>query len=158
MAITNPITESQPIKPDFRYDSKAVAKFINYIMEGGRRDLARKIVYSAFSQIEDETDEDALTVFEEAIEEVGPYMEVRSRRIGGANYQVPYEVDSKRRLQLTLRWLKGAAESSQDSESFAQVLAEEIMKAADGEGSAVARKEQAHKMADANKAFAHFAR
>ncbi len=120
--------------------------------------MARQIVYDAFDQIEEETDEDPVDVFEEAIENVGPFMEVRSRRIGGATYQVPYEVDAKRRLQLALRWIKGAAKSSQSSEGLEDALAREIMKAANGEGSAVQRKEQAHKQADANKAFAHFAR
>lgn len=153
-----PITQRHPIKPDYKYESQEVAKFINYIMTGGRKELARSIVYDAFEAIADETDEDAVDVFEEALENVGPYMEVRSRRIGGATYQVPYEVDSRRRLQLSLRWIKNAAESSQSSESMASALAREIMKAAEEEGSAVQRKEQAHKQADANKAFAHFAR
>lgn len=153
-----PITQRHPIKPDYKYDSRAVAKFINYIMKGGRKELARKIVYEAFEEMAEETGQDAVEVFEAAIDEVGPYMEVRSRRIGGATYQVPYEVDAKRRLQLALRWLKDAAKSSQSSESMASALARELMTAADGEGAAVKRKEQAHKMADANKAFAHFAR
>lgn len=153
-----PITERHPIKPDYKYESQEVAKFINYMMTGGRKDLARSIVYDAFEAIEEETDQEAVEVFEAAIEEVGPRMEVRSRRIGGATYQVPYEVDARRRLQLSLRWIKNAAESSQSSEPIADALAREIMKAAEGEGAAVQRKEQAHKQADANKAFAHFAR
>lgn len=153
-----PITQRHPIKPDYKYESQEVAKLINYIMTGGRKELARSIVYDAFEQIADETDEDAVDVFKEAIENVGPFMEVRSRRIGGATYQVPYEVDARRRLQLALRWIKSAAQSSQSSEPLEDALAREIMKAADDEGSAVKRKEQAHKQADANKAFAHFAR
>lgn len=153
-----PITQRHPIKPDYKYDSQEVAKFINYVMTGGRREMARQIVYDAFEIIADETDEDALDVFEEALENVGPFMEVRSRRIGGATYQVPYEVDAKRRLQLSLRWIKDAAKSSQSSEGIEEAFAREIIKASNEEGAAYKRKEQAHKMADANKAFAHFAR
>ncbi|PSO45058.1 MAG: 30S ribosomal protein S7 [Parcubacteria group bacterium SW_6_46_9] len=153
-----PITQRHPIKPDYKYESQEVAKFINYVMTGGRKDMAREIVYDAFDIIAEKTDEDALDVFEEALENVGPYMEVRSRRIGGATYQVPYEVDAKRRLQLSLRWLKDAAQSSQSSEGIEEALAREIIKASNEEGAAFQRKEQAHKMADANKAFAHFAR
>lgn len=153
-----PITQRHPIKPDHKYESQEVAKFINYVMTGGRKEMARQIVYDAFEQIEEETGDDAVDVFEEAIENVGPYMEVRSRRIGGATYQVPYEVDARRRLQLSLRWIKSAATSSQSSEPIEDALAREIMKAANDEGSAVQRREQAHKQADANKAFAHFAR
>lgn len=153
-----PITQRHPIKPDHKYESQEVAKFINYVMTGGRKEMARQIVYDAFDQIADETDEEPVDVFEEAIENVGPFMEVRSRRIGGATYQVPYEVDAKRRLQLSLRWIKAAAKSSQSSEPISDALAREIIKASNEEGSAVQRKEQAHKQADANKAFAHFAR
>ncbi len=153
-----PLTERHPIRPDHKYDSKIVSKFINYMMQGGKKARSRNIVYGAFSQIEEETDTDALDVFTQAVEEVGPRMEVRSRRIGGATYQVPYEVDQRRRLQLSLRWIKGAAESSRSGEPMEDALAREIITAANGEGSAVQRKEQAHKMAEANKAFAHFAR
>lgn len=153
-----PITQRHPIAPDHEYDSQEVAKFINYVMKGGKKATARKIVYEAFDIIAEETDNEPLKTFEAAVETVGPKMEVRSKRIGGATYQVPYEVDQKRRLQLSLRWIKDAAKSSQSGESFASALARELMNAADGEGPAVKRREQAHKMADANKAFAHFAR
>lgn len=153
-----PITQRHPIAPDHKYDSQEVAKFINYIMKGGKKAKARKIVYDAFDIIADETEDEPLKVFEKAVETVGPKMEVRSKRIGGATYQVPYEVDQKRRLQLSLRWIKGAAKSSQSGEAFSQALARELMNAAEGEGAAVKRREQAHKMAEANKAFAHFAR
>lgn len=153
-----PITQRHPITPDHKYDSQEVAKFINYMMKGGKKTTARKIVYDAFAQIAEEADDEPLKTFEAAIENVGPRMEVRSKRIGGATYQVPYEVDQKRRLQLALRWIKSAALDGQDGEPVANALARELMTAADGEGAAVKRKEQAHKMADANKAFAHFAR
>lgn len=153
-----PITQRHPIAPDHKYDSQEVAKFTNYMMKGGKKTTARKIVYDAFDQIAEETDDDPLKTFEEAIENVGPRMEVRSKRIGGATYQVPYEVDMKRRLQLSLRWIKDAALSSQGGEPVADALARELMASANGEGAAVKRREQAHKMAEANKAFAHFAR
>lgn len=153
-----PITETQPIKPDYKHESKEVAKFINYVMTGGRKEMARSIVYTAFNIIDEQMDADPLDVFEAALENVGPFMEVRSRRIGGATYQVPYEVDARRRLQLSLRWIKDAAQSNQSTEDFEQALAEAIMQAAQDEGAAVQRKEQAHKQAEANKAFAHFAR
>ena len=153
-----PITQRHPIAPDHKYDSQEVAKFINYMMKGGKKTTARKIVYGAFDIIADETGDDPLKTFEEAIENVGPKMEVRSKRIGGATYQVPYEVDMKRRLQLALRWIKGAALDGQGGEPVADSLARELANSANGEGAAVKRREQAHKMADANKAFAHFAR
>lgn len=153
-----PITQRHPIASDHKYGSQEVAKFINYIMKGGKKATARKIVYDAFAQIAEETDEEPLKTFEAAIENVGPKMEVRSKRIGGATYQVPYEVDQKRRLQLSLRWIKKAALDGQGGESVANALARELMTAAEGEGAAVKRREQAHKMAEANKAFAHFAR
>jgi small subunit ribosomal protein S7 len=153
-----PITQRHPISPDHKYDSQEVAKFINYVMKGGKKTVARKIVYDAFAQIAEETDDEPLKIFETAIENVGPKMEVRGKRIGGATYQVPYEVDMKRRLQLALRWIKQAAVDGQDGEPIADSLARELMNAANDEGVAVKRREQAHKMADANKAFAHFAR
>lgn len=153
-----PITQRHPIPADREYDSQEVAKFINYIMKGGNKSQARKIVYGALDKIEQDSGDAGDEVFMEAVENVGPRMEVRSKRIGGATYQVPYEVDQKRRLQLTLRWLKSAADSSRSGESMADALAREIAHAADGEGAAVKRKQQAHKMAEANKAFAHFAR
>jgi len=153
-----PITQRHPIKPDYKYDSQEVAKFINYVMTGGRREKARQIVYNAFDIIAEKTEEEPIDIFDQALENIGPYTEVRSRRVGGATYQVPYEVDAKRRLQLSLRWLKDAAKSSQSSEGMEAALSREIIKASNEEGAAFQRKEQAHKMADANKAFAHFAR
>lgn len=154
-----PITARHPIRPDHKYGSREVSKLINYVMKGGKKDLARKIVYGALDIVAKEKDtDDPVSVFVDAIENVGPKMEVRSRRIGGATYQVPYEVDQRRRLQLSLRWLKDAAKDSRSGESMAEALARELLTAADGEGAAVKRKEQAHKMAEANKAFAYFAR
>lgn len=153
-----PINQRHPIAPDHKYDSLEIAKFINYIMEDGKKSVARKVVYDALEIIANKKDGDALKIFEEAVENVGPKMEVRGKRVGGANYQVPYEVDQKRRLQLALRWIKEAALSSQKGEPVANALARELMAAAAGEGEAVKKRENAHKQAEANKAFAHFAR
>lgn len=154
-----PVKRKQPLKPDFKYDSQKVEKLINYVMQGGKKTTARKIVYDAFEKIKNETgNDDPVAVFETALENVGPMMEVRSRRIGGANYQVPYEVNAHRRLQLALRWIKGSAESGRKGEPFANALAREIVEASKGEGDAVRKRETAHRMAEANKAFAHFAR
>jgi small subunit ribosomal protein S7 len=153
-----PITQRHPIAPDHKYGSQEISKFINYMMKGGKKTTARKIVYDAMVQIADKTEDEPLKTFEAAVENVGPRMEVRGKRIGGATYQVPYEVDQKRRLQLALRWIKAAAIESQDGEPVADALARELLSAAKEEGAAVKRRENAHKMADANKAFAHFAR
>lgn len=153
-----PITQRHPISPDHKYGSQEVAKFINYMMKGGKKTTARNIVYDAMAQIAEETEDEPLKIFEAAIENVGPRMEVRGKRIGGATYQVPYEVDQKRRLQLALRWIKSAAIEDQDGEPVSKALARQLMMAANEEGAAVKRRENAHKQADANKAFAHFAR
>ncbi|MEX2368871.1 MAG: 30S ribosomal protein S7 [Candidatus Paceibacterota bacterium] len=153
-----PITQRHPITPDHKYDSQEIAKFINYIMEDGKKAVARKVVYDAMEIIAGKKEQDPIDVFEAAIENVGPKMEVRGKRVGGANYQVPYEVDQKRRLQLALRWIKEATLSNQKGEPIANALARELMAAAAGEGEAVKKRENAHKQADANKAFAHFAR
>lgn len=153
-----PITQRHPITPDHKYDSQEISKFINYMMEDGKKTVARKIVYDALDIIADKSGDEPLKVFEAAVENVGPKMEVRGKRIGGANYQVPYEVDQKRRLQLALRWIKEVARSSKKGEPIANALARELMEAAKGEGEAVKKRENAHRQADANKAFAHFAR
>jgi small subunit ribosomal protein S7 len=153
-----PITQRHPIAPDNKYNSLEIAKFINYIMEDGKKTVARKIVYDALGIIAEKVDEDPLKIFETAVENVGPKMEVRGKRIGGANYQVPYEVDQKRRLQLALRWIKESALSSQQGEPVSIALARELMAAAEGEGATVKKREDAHKQAEANKAFAYFAR
>lgn len=152
-------SRQQELRPDYKHENKKVAKFINYIMLGGEKERARKIVYGAFDIIEDEMEvEDPVEeVFVEALDNVGPRMEVRSRRIGGANYQVPYEVSPDRQVQLAMRWIINIARGEEGT-PVAEALAAELMEAAEGEGRAVAKKEQSHKMAEANKAFAHFAR
>ncbi|PCI28392.1 30S ribosomal protein S7 [Candidatus Wolfebacteria bacterium] len=139
------------------FDSVKVEKFINYIMEGGKKNVARKIVYGAFDIIKDKTKvENPLETFETALKNAGPSMEVRSRRVGGANYQVPREVRPERKVALAMRWIIDAAQSKKGSPMMER-LAEELIQASNGEGTAVMKRENTHKMADANKAFAHFA-
>jgi len=145
------------IAPDMQYQSFKVAKLINYVMEKGHKEIARKIVYGAFADIQKETKKDPLEIFETAVENAGPVMEVRTRRIGGANYQVPHEVLPHRRLNLALRWLVGFA-AAKRGKPMRVKLAEEILAASRNEGEAVKRKETIHKMAEANRAFAHFGR
>ena len=145
------------IEPDFVYDSEKVTKFINYCMERGKKSTARSIVYQSFEVIKEKSkNPNPLEVFESALKNTGPTMEVRSRRVGGANYQIPREVRPERRQFLSMKWLVGAARSKK-GKPMAEKLAEEIMAAANNEGEAVRKRENTHKMAEANKAFAHFA-
>ena len=142
--------------PDFLHNSIKVEKLINYIMLDGKKQTARNVVYGAFDIIkEKEKVENALEVYESALKNVGPVTEVRSRRVGGANYQVPREVKPDRRLALALRWIIGAARSKKGSPMHKR-LADELIAAHKGEGEAVKKRENVHKMAEANKAFAHF--
>ena len=153
-----PIKKKHTLKPDPVYNSVNVTKLINYIMERGKKEVARKIVYSALEELAGEKGKkaDALMLFETAIKNVGPLMEVRSRRVGGANYQVPVEVRTERRLALALRWIVAAAKSKKGA-PMAKRLANEILLASKEEGEAVTKRINTHKMAEANKAFAHFA-
>ena len=141
--------------PDVRYKSQKVEKLINYCMERGKKNAARSIVYDAFDIVKEKTGEDPLVVFDTAVRNVGPTLEVRSRRIGGANYQVPREVRAERRFALALRWMVAAARAKKGS-PMGKKLADELLAASKNEGEAVKRRENTHKMADANKAFAHF--
>lgn len=143
-------------KADRVYDNERVGKFINYMMWDGKKAAAEKIVYKALDLIKEKTGEDPMIVFEEAIRNTSPLIEVRSRRIGGANYQVPREVRPERRLALSMRWIKDATRSKKGVDTHKK-LADELMLAAKGEGSAVKKRDDTHKMAEANKAFAHFA-
>ena len=131
-----------------------VAKLINYVMECGKKDTARKIVYKVMEELK--KDGDPVAILEEALEKASPAVEVRSRRVGGANYQVPREVRPERRMALGLRWIVDAAEGTK-GKPMAETLLAEIRAAHKGEGSAVTKKETTHRMAEANKAFAHFA-
>ncbi len=142
--------------PDLVYGSTKVEKLINYVMEAGKKNTARKIVYGAFGIIkEKKKDLEPLEVFDLAVKNTGPLMEVRSRRVGGANYQVPCEVRADRRLYLAMHWIIGAAKAKK-GRPMHEKLADEILAASNGEGDAVKKRENVHKMAEANKAFAHF--
>lgn len=142
--------------PDRMYKSDDVGKFINCVMWDGKKNAARAIVYGAFDIIkEKEKGADPLAVFQSAMKNVGPTVEVRSRRIGGANYQVPREVRPERRLTLALRWIIAAARAKK-GRPMAEKLSDEILAASKGEGEAIKKRDNVHKMAEANKAFAHF--
>jgi small subunit ribosomal protein S7 len=145
------------VSPDSVYNSEKVAKFVNCVMERGKKVTARKIVYKSLETIKEKAKtEDPLILFEEALRNVGPTMEVRSRRVGGANYQVPREVRPERRQSLAMRWLIEAARSKKGAPMH-EKLADEFIAASKNEGEAVKKRENTHKMAEANKAFAHFA-
>ena len=137
------------------YNSKLVTRLINNIMLDGKKGVAQKIVYGAFNKVEEKTGKPAVEVFEEAMNNVMPVLEVKAKRIGGATYQVPIEVKPERRQALALRWLTMFSRK-RGEKTMEDKLANEIMDAANGTGSAVKRKEDMHKMADANKAFAHY--
>ena len=141
-------------EPDEVYGSFKVAKLINYVMERGKKDTARKIVYKVMEELK--KDGDPVAILEEALEKAAPSVEVRSRRVCGANYQVPREVRPERRMALGLRWIVEAAEGTK-GKPMAETLLAEIKAAHKGEGVAVTKKETTHRMAEANKAFAHFA-
>jgi small subunit ribosomal protein S7 len=147
--------EKRYIKPDPQYNDILVSKFINCIMLEGKKSVARKIVYSAFNIIENKTKKSGLETFKKAIANVAPVIEVRSRRVGGATYQVPTEVRPERRTALAMRWIKSYARS-RGEKSMAAKLAAELIAASNNEGNSVKKKEDTHKMAEANKAFAHF--
>ena len=143
------------IQPDVRYNSVTIARLINKVMRQGRKSRAMRIVYGAMDIIEERTERNPLEVFEQAMENATPVLEVRPRRVGGATYQVPMEVPSYRRLSLGLRWLVESARQ-RPGKTMAQKLAAELMDAARGEGAAIRRRENIHRMAEANRAFAHF--
>lgn len=143
--------------PDVLYNSEKVGKFINCIMKEGKKETARKVVYGAFDTIKIKAKvENPLEVFENAIRNAGPSMEVRSRRVGGANYQVPREVRPERRQALAFRWIIEAA-NTKKGKPMQEKLAEELIAASNNEGEAIKKRDNTHKMAEANKAFAHFA-
>lgn len=147
--------EKRYIKPDPKFNDITVSKFINCLMNDGKKSAARKIIYSAFDIIEDKTKKPGLEVFKQALSNVQPVIEVRSRRVGGATYQVPSEVRPERRYALAMRWIKIYA-SQRGDKTMSQKLAQELISASNNEGSAVKKKDDTHKMAEANKAFAHF--
>ncbi len=145
------------LEPDPRYKSKLVSKFINYIMHRGKKSVAQRLFYDAMEVVTERVEEDPLVAFQTALSNVAPIIEVRSRRIGGMTYQVPTEVDNKRRVALAMRWLAFAARSKVGRPMHLR-LADEIVDAYHRQGAAYERRETTHKMAEANRAFAHFAR
>ncbi len=143
------------ILPDPRYGNVDVAKFMNVIMQGGKKAVAERIVYGALDQIEKKIGKDPLEAFIVALGNVKPMVEVKSRRVGGANYQVPVEVRPARRMALSMRWLKEAAKK-RGEKSMSIRLANELMEATEGRGGAMKKRDEVHRMAEANKAFSHF--
>ena len=143
------------VLPDPKYGNVDVAKFVNVLMLSGKKSVAENIIYGAFSQIQTKTGKDPLEVFSAAIGNCKPMVEVKSRRVGGANYQVPVEVRPVRRMALSMRWLREAA-NKRGEKSMALRLAGELLDAAEGRGGAMKKRDEVHRMAEANKAFSHF--
>jgi len=147
--------EKRIVPPDVRYNNVQVQSFINRVMKNGKKSLAARLVYDSFDIIEQRSKRKGLEVFEEAIRNVSPAMEVRPRRVGGATYQVPMEVSPHRRFALATRWLLGSARA-RTGNSFSEKLAAELLDAANNTGSAVRKRDETHKMAEANRAFSHY--
>jgi len=143
------------ILPDPKYGNSDVAKFVNVLMTRGKKSVAERIVYGAFDAIKTKTGKDPLEVFGQAVQNVKPSVEVKSRRVGGANYQVPVEVRPVRRAALSMRWIREAAQK-RGEKSMTVRLAGELQEAAEGRGGAMKKREEVHRMADANKAFSHY--
>lgn len=147
--------EKRPIAPDPKYNDVLVSRFINSVLKKGKKHLARRIVYDALEIIENKTKSNGLEIFHKAINNVKPLLEIRARRVGGATYQVPTEVREDRSIALAIRWLINYASERKDK-SMSLKLAAELIAAANNEGASIKKKEDTHKMAEANKAFAHF--
>ncbi len=147
--------EHKIIQPDPVYDDMIVAKFINNLMRKGKKSTAESIFYSALDQIKEKVKSDGLEIFKQALENVGPRLEVKSKRIGGSTYQVPMEVSNQRRQALAMRWLISFARN-RGGKTMSNRLAAELIAAANQDGGAVKKREDTHRMAEANKAFAHF--
>lgn len=147
--------EKRKVEPDLRYGSVRVEMFINRLMRSGKKSVARGLLYDSFELIEARSKREAMEVFEEALQNVTPQVEVKPRRVGGATYQVPVPVDSHRQTSLAMRWLLAAARN-RSGRSMAEKLANEFMDASTGQGAAVKRKDDTHRMAEANRAFSHF--
>jgi small subunit ribosomal protein S7 len=149
------VVAKREILPDPKFNNQVVAKFINHVMVSGKKAVAESIVYGALDRVQARDNSDPIEVFEKALDAIAPMVEVKSRRVGGATYQVPVEVRPSRRHALAMRWLVDSARSRSEK-SMAARLAGEFMDAAEGRGSAVKKREDTHRMADANKAFAHY--
>ena len=149
------VIAKREVLPDPKFNNQVVAKFINHVMVSGKKAVAENIVYGALDRVKARDNADPIEVFEKALEAIAPMVEVKSRRVGGATYQVPVEVRPSRRQALAMRWLVDSARSRSEK-SMAARLAGEFLDAAEGRGSAVKKREDTHRMADANKAFAHY--
>ena len=147
--------DKRTVQPDPVFGDKLVTRFVNNLMRDGKKNIARKILYQAFEIIKEKTGEEGIDVFREALDNVTPVVEVRSRRVGGSTYQVPVEVRPDRGTSLAMRWLIRASKSRNDK-SMARRLSRELMDASNNEGGAVRKKDEVHRMAEANKAYAHF--
>ena len=147
--------EKREILPDPKFGSIDLSKFMNVVMESGKKAVAERIIYGALDQVEKKANRDPLEVFLTALNNVKPMVEVKSRRVGGANYQVPVEVRPVRRVALAMRWLKESARK-RGEKSMAQRLANELLEASEGRGGAMKKRDEVHRMAEANKAFSHF--
>ena len=149
------VVAKREILPDPKFGNQTLAKFMNHVMVSGKKSVAESIVYGALALVEERTKRDPIEVFDEALENIAPMVEVKSRRVGGATYQVPVEVRPSRRNTLAMRWLIDAAKK-RGEKTMASKLAGELLDASDSKGSAVKKREDTHKMAEANKAFAHY--
>lgn len=147
--------EKRVVKPDPQFKDVLVTRFINYLMKDGKKDVARKVLYQAFEIIEEKTGQAGVDIFRAALNNTSPVVEVRSRRVGGSTYQVPVEVRTDRSSALCMRWIINAA-SSRNDKSMASRLARELIDASNNEGGAIRKKDETHRMAEANKAFSHF--
>jgi small subunit ribosomal protein S7 len=147
--------EKRDIQPDIRYNSVTVQFIINRFMKNGKKSLANRLMYDALDMVQKKTGREAMDVLDEALKNVGPIMEVRPRRVGGATYQVPMEVPTHRRMTLAMRWIIEAARK-RTGRTFSEKLAGEILDAAASQGSAFKKREEAHRMAEANRAFSHY--
>ncbi len=147
--------EKREVLPDVRYQNLVISSFINRIMRRGKKSTATRLVYDALEIVKERTGKNPVEVFEQALKNVGPVMEVRPRRVGGATYQVPMEVPNSRRLTLAMRWVIDASKA-RTGKSFAEKLSAELMDAYSNQGTAVRKREETHKMAEANRAFSHY--
>ncbi len=147
--------EKRVVEPDLKYNNVNVQVLIHHILKKGKKSTASRIVYNMLDIVKEKTGKDPVEVLETAFKNVGPIMEVRPRRVGGATYQIPMEVDARRRLTLAIRWILGSADN-RGGKSYAEKLAAEIMEAAENQGSAIKKREESHRMAEANRAFSHF--
>ena len=147
--------EERPVAPDMRYDSVQLQTMVQHVMTRGKKSTATRVIYSAMDLIQERTQKNPLEVFDVALKNVGPAMEVRPRRVGGATYQVPMEVSTDRRTTLAIRWILSAARE-RSGKSFADKLASELVDASNETGAAIRKRDETHKMAEANRAFSHY--